>query len=227
MKNKIIVYVDGFNLYHSLRNNYPHLKQPDVLRLVENMLGEKYDIVSVKFYTAQVTGQLARATQKRYLDKLNEQEKVEVHDEGRFAPTIKEGILLTGDEHYKSLLQKFPKFIREFKLLRGLKLPHTLKFRIRVEKKTDVTLASHLVRDAFLGAFDIAAIITNDADFTEAIRVVRSVVKNGKKLPVWLLSPTLGKNGECDPTYDLKQVVSRIIHITESDFKKAQVSRKK
>ena len=38
------------------------------------------------------------------------------------------------------------------------------------EKGSDVNLGAHLVRDAFLKKFDIAAVLTNDTDLAEPIR---------------------------------------------------------
>ena len=42
------------------------------------------------------------------------------------------------------------------------------------EKGSDVNLGVHLVRDAFLDRFDEAAVLTNDTDLTEAVRIVTS-----------------------------------------------------
>ena len=78
---------------------------------------------------------------------------------------------------------------------RGLKVPYSLYnreqqrvYRVLVvksdEKGSDVNLASHLLRDAFLDKFDVAAIITNDSDLVEPIKIAN---RHGKKVGV--LSP--------------------------------------
>ena len=36
-----------------------------------------------------------------------------------------------------------------------------------------MNLASHLLRDAFRGAFQVAVLITNDSDLAEPVRIVR------------------------------------------------------
>src|SRR5680860_1221222 len=64
-------------------------------------------------------------------------------------------------------------------------LPDFAKVIKTEEKGSDVALGAHLVRDAFLGAFEQAAIITNDSDLTEPVRIV--VEELG--LPVILLTP--------------------------------------
>jgi len=44
------------------------------------------------------------------------------------------------------------------------------------EKGSDVNLASHLVRDAFMNLFDVAVVVTNDTDLIEPIKIVRDDV---------------------------------------------------
>jgi hypothetical protein len=54
------------------------------------------------------------------------------------------------------------------------------------EKGSDVNLGAHLVRDAFRGRFDLAAVLTNDTDLVEPIRIVTQELH----LPVTLLTPS-------------------------------------
>lgn len=44
------------------------------------------------------------------------------------------------------------------------------------EKGTDVNLAAHLVHDAHRNRFEAAAVISNDSDLKEAVRIVRREV---------------------------------------------------
>jgi hypothetical protein len=53
------------------------------------------------------------------------------------------------------------------------------------EKGSDVNLAAHLLRDAFLKNFEIAVLITNDSDLAEPVRIVRYDLG----LPVGILNP--------------------------------------
>jgi NYN domain len=54
------------------------------------------------------------------------------------------------------------------------------------EKGSDVNLGVHLVRDAFRQAFDIAAVLTNDTDLVEPVRIVTRELG----MLVTLLTPT-------------------------------------
>ena len=42
------------------------------------------------------------------------------------------------------------------------------------EKGSDVNLATHLLRDAFLNQMEVAVLVTNDSDLVEPVRIVRS-----------------------------------------------------
>ncbi len=49
------------------------------------------------------------------------------------------------------------------------------KLRFRNEKMTDVNIATHLVRDACEGAFDIAVLVGGDTDLLAAVEAVKSM----------------------------------------------------
>ena len=71
------------------------------------------------------------------------------------------------------------------------------------EKGSDVNLGVHLVRDAFKGAFDVAAVLTNDTDLVEPLRIVTQEVR----LPITLLTPV------AKPAPSLANVSTAIRHI--------------
>jgi hypothetical protein len=53
------------------------------------------------------------------------------------------------------------------------------------EKGSDVNLAAHLVRDAFQKRFEVAALVTNDSDLAEPVRIVTKELG----MPVGILNP--------------------------------------
>jgi hypothetical protein len=71
------------------------------------------------------------------------------------------------------------------------------------EKGSDVNVGVHLVRDAFTQAFDEAAVLTNDTDLVDAIRIVTQEAK----LPVTLLAPV------AQPATSLLNVATHVRHI--------------
>ena len=76
------------------------------------------------------------------------------------------------------------------------------------EKGSDVNLASHLVRDAYQQAFQVAVLITNDSDLAEPVRIVRQELN----LPVGVLNPHQHHSAE------LKRVATFLKRIRQSDL---------
>jgi len=90
--------------------------------------------------------------------------------------------------------------------------PDVVKVLKVEEKGSDVNLASHLLLDAFQNNFEVAAILSNDSDLVEPVRIVSQVIKK----PVGLLSPV------ANPTRDLGRVASFIKRISLSDLAVSQ-----
>ena len=65
------------------------------------------------------------------------------------------------------------------------------------EKGSDVNLAVHLVNDAWLDAYDCAAVVTNDSDIAEAMRLVK---KHHPAKRIGLLLPRAGS-----PSHQLRK----------------------
>ena len=70
--------------------------------------------------------------------------------------------------------------------------PDVVKVLKVEEKGSDVNLACHLLLDAFQGNFDVAAVLSNDSDLVEPMRIVTQVLRK----PVGLLSPVSNPNPE-------------------------------
>lgn len=75
-----------------------------------------------------------------------------------------------------------------------------------------MNLACHLLLDAFHGNFDVAAVLSNDSDLVEPIRIVTQVLRK----PVGLLSPVSNPNPE------LARVSSFIRRLSVSDLAASQ-----
>ena len=74
------------------------------------------------------------------------------------------------------------------------------------EKGSDANLATHLLVDAHLGAFDVAAVLSNDTDLVAPIRAVRRIFSK----PVDLLCPC------ARPSQALKDAAAFIKHVRPS-----------
>ncbi|HEX3682142.1 MAG TPA: NYN domain-containing protein [Bryobacteraceae bacterium] len=198
---RTIVYVDGFNLYFRLLEKRPAVKWLNIKALATHLLSPANRIVGVKYYTARVSGRFdvnAPARQQIYLDALRTVPEISIHM-GTFLLSEKFAGLVKPPEFRPRLVLPPP-------------WPDVVKV-IKVEEKgSDVNLASHLLMDAFQGNFDVAAVLSNDSDLVEPIRIVTQVV--GK--PVGLLSPV------SNPTPELNRVASFIRRISVSDLAASQ-----
>src|SRR6266478_3708251 len=140
---RTIVYVDGFNLYYRALKGTPY-KWLNIKKLAEQLLDRTNEVVLVKYYTARVSGKQdpsSPARQQLYLDALSTVPEVRVFF-GNFLANV-----ITRP------------------LVRPIKgLPTYVQVHHTAEKGSDVKLATHLLHDAWTGAFEAAAVISNDTD---------------------------------------------------------------
>lgn len=147
------VYIDGFNLYHRLLQNSPH-KWLDVKRLCEQLLKPYNEIVSIKYFTALVSGRTdpnQPIRQETYFRALQ-----------HYIPEL---------SIYYGSFQTHPKMARLVRPINGKNYAEVYKTE---EKGSDVNLSVHLLNDAWLDVYDSAVLISNDSDIAEALRLVRA-----------------------------------------------------
>lgn len=201
---RTIVYVDGFNLYYRMLKQRPELKWLNVKELASRVLRPENKIIAVKYYTARVSGRfdsLAPGRQQVYLDALASVPEVTLHmgtflSSKRFAglvhpPTFRP-ILPT------QLAQPWPAVVRVHKT---------------EEKGSDVNLASHLLLDAFKDSFDVAAVLSNDSDLVEPIRIATEELSK----VVGLLSPVSNPNPQLQSVSKFVRHIN-VGHLTASQF---------
>jgi hypothetical protein len=145
----VIAYIDGFNLYHGLRDRYGHrYLWMDTCRLVAR-LRPRDTIVAFRYFTAMVRDDpQAEARQQVYLGALR------AHNTGDMQ-------IVHGRYQAKSIACR----------------SCGNSWTAYEEKETDVNIAVSLVADAAASQADIGLIISADSDLCPAIRTARSVAK--------------------------------------------------
>jgi uncharacterized LabA/DUF88 family protein len=162
---RIIVYIDGFNLYYrALRK--PEHKWLNVQALAETLLPDD-DLVRIKYFTAKI--QPSRIDPRKHI-------RQQVYF--RALGTLPKVEILYGS--YITSCARMPLY-DEWKA--GVK--KLVRVAKQEEKGTDVNLAVHMLRDAFRGEFEAAAVLTSDSDLAEPFRIVAEELM----LPVILLHP--------------------------------------
>jgi uncharacterized LabA/DUF88 family protein len=191
--SRTFVYIDGFNLYYRALRGAAGRKWLDLEAFSAAVLPGSCEIERINYYTAHVSGRLdpgAPVRQHAYLRALGTLPKVRIHF-GNFLVTQK----------WSGLVQ--PPSFRPA-ALGPLGFDPEVAYVWKTEEKgSDVNLGVHLVRDAFTRAFDEAAVLTNDTDLVDAIRIVTQEAH----LPVTLLSPT------AKPATSLVAVSTHIRHV--------------
>lgn len=145
--DRLIVYVDGFNLYHGLRNesHREHLWL-DVVALAKE-LRPRSQIVRVYYFTAPVLDDPdARSRQAHYIHAMQARN-----------PRTLEVVMGRYQRKEKNCVSC------------------GASYTSYEEKETDVNIAVRLVADAARGLMDTALIISADSDMAPAVRMVQAI----------------------------------------------------
>lgn len=161
---KVRVYIDGFNLYYrALKGrqapNGGTYKWLDLGKLASAMMPPpNYTIDRIRYFTANVRSLPedpdAPVRQQAYLRALRTLPHIEVHY----------GFFMVSQTRARLVAP----------LSDGTK---TVDVHKTEEKGSDVNLATYLLRDGFRNEFDVAAVVTNDSDLVEPVRIVRDELK--------------------------------------------------
>lgn len=168
---KLALYVDGFNLYFRLLRGQTGTKWLDLCQLARRLFPND-ELVIVRYFTARIKALGDPDAPQRQLIYL------------RALATLPEVAVTFG---YFQLMEK-PRYLAT--PVEGL--PASVRVILPEEKGSDVNLATHLLADGFRGLYEKAAVITNDADLKEPIRVVEHELG----LPVTLVHPSPAPAGE-------------------------------
>lgn len=142
---RVMVFVDGFNLYYGLREKHGRkYLWLDLEALAVSLLKPGQQLVSVKYFTARVrSAPDSEQRQSDYLDALVAHcGRLEVID-GRFQEK---------DRHCRSCGSSWV---------------------VHEEKETDVSIAVALLESGVNDEFDVAMILSADSDLCPAVRALR------------------------------------------------------
>jgi NYN domain len=191
--SRTIVYVDALNLYYRALRYTGH-KWLNLEALSQASLPGHCQIARINYYYAPVSGRTdagAPGRQNVYLRALKTTPLVHPFKGNFIAKKAWAGLASPCEfrpRHWLAFIYPRPVVARVWKT---------------EEKGSDVNLGSHLVRDAFQGKFETAAVLTNDTDLVEPIRIVVEECQ----LPVILMTPTN------QPATSLLRYASDVRHI--------------
>jgi hypothetical protein len=186
----------------------------------------KYDINSIKYFTAKAKTRKddpdIALRQQIYLRALQKNPKIKIiygtfMESKKRVPIISR---LNNNKRQKLWVLLWDYLRYKAPLADGKNGAYQYVLSIKSEEKgSDVNLASHLICDSYENNFDLAAVITNDSDLSEPIRIVNQKLKK----PVGILSPVKKPKR---PNMNLVNASSFQKRIRESALKNSQFPQK-
>ena len=157
MTKRVVVYIDGFNLYYGMRSKgWRRYYWLDLSRLAERLLRSGQTLAGVKYFTARVVPDADSMDKARrqniYLEALGTLPELRIHY-GYYLPKT----------------QRCPDC--------------GATWQTYEEKMTDVNIAGELLSDAYEDAFDTAIVVSADSDLARPITMVRERFE-GKRVVV-------------------------------------------
>jgi uncharacterized LabA/DUF88 family protein len=141
---RVIVYIDGFNLYFGiLEKGWRRYLWLDLVALSKRLLTKNQTLITTKYFTARVRADAQKiARQSTFLQAISTRGGVDIF---------------------------FGRYQKKSKQCRNCHV----KWNEYEEKMSDVRLATELLRDAYTDQFDTALIISADADLLPPIEVIK------------------------------------------------------
>jgi uncharacterized LabA/DUF88 family protein len=173
------IYIDGFNFYYGAVKDTPY-KWLNFKKLFESLLAPAHQILSIKYFTAIVTGKIDPGQpirQKTFIRALK-----------KFIPEIS---VYYGKFLSHNVFKPLAYPIDQNTFGKYIKFANVIKTE---EKGSDVNIAVHLLNDAWLDHYDCAVIVSNDSDLAESLRLV----KEQHKKKIGLITP-----GKTHPSREL------------------------
>lgn len=147
-KERVIVYIDGFNLYFGMKEaSFTRSKWLNLTSLAQRIIKENQQLIEIKYFTSRVSNDPDK--QKRQSIYLEALESVNV----------------------KIIYGKYQTTTLECHRC-GY---NWVNFN---EKMTDVNIASHILIDAYQDKYDCAILISGDSDLVPPIRFIHDMFKN-------------------------------------------------
>lgn len=170
---RVSIYVDGFNLYKGALQSNSHLKWLNIVKLASFLAPEKL-LVEAMYFTAEIaptfTGDKAPDRQKLYLRALEISGTTVVKGNFRVDPRwmpIHDQLLTTFTRPEAFSAKSKLAAAKVFTTAVGPAQTLVTKFE---EKRSDVNLASHLLRDVYESKITHAIVVSGDTDLTTAIK---------------------------------------------------------
>jgi uncharacterized LabA/DUF88 family protein len=146
---RVIAYVDGFNLYFGLKSKgWRRYYWLNIQMLAQNLLKPNQRLLLTKYFTARITGPPDKEKrQSTYIEALE-------------------------------TLSEFQIFYGKYQLNPRQCSHCGVQDEVPNEKMTDVNIAVEILKDAYQDEFDVALLISADSDLVPPVKTVRELFSN-------------------------------------------------
>ncbi len=163
--NKVIAYFDGFNYYEGLRKKgWKKYYWQDLVKFVELFLKPYQELEEVRYFSAI----------QKNIEKAKRQDKL--FQANKLNPKFH---LILGEFKQRKRWRKIE--------CNGRKVSREIKFW--EEKKSDVALASYIIRDVVLNKCDTIFLFSADSDITPALDVIQELSNGIKSVKIIVFFP--------------------------------------
>lgn len=155
-RQRVITYIDGFNLYFGLRDSrMRRFYWLNLQALGATLLKRNQDLVRTKYFTARISGPTLgnRSSWARRLEAKRKRQNRYLEAVGTIGET---------DMYYGHYLAKRMKC-----------KTCGVVWQMQEEKMTDVNIATELLADAYEDRYDVAILISADSDLVAPVQAVR------------------------------------------------------
>ena len=198
---RAIVFVDGSNFYHGMKEAGIHPSGLNYTRLSQKLAGNR-ELIETRFYIGKIKQQENNIHlyqgQRRFLSRLKQQELVRI-----FHGPLKNIPAKGASRKLNRLLHRLPHNppISD-EILQNLRDIAKSEENQWVEKRVDVMIATDMVALAYQDKYDVAYLLSADGDFAPAVQEVRNTNRK-----VFVASAS--------PGYEIDQVANNFIPLNK------------
>jgi uncharacterized LabA/DUF88 family protein len=195
MGKKVIAYFDGFNYYEGLRKKgWRKYYWQDIVKFVEYFLKPYQELIKVRYFSA-IQKNIERAKRQDLLFQANKL-----------------------NPKFNLILGEFRRRIKWRNVdCNGKKVGRQI--HLWEEKKSDVALASYIIRDVVEGDCDTIFLFSADSDITPAFDVIKEITHSKKSVKIIIFFPPGNYSS------DLFHIANKVFQLEyhESKFKDSRL----
>ncbi len=190
---RTIVYIDAFNFYHGCLEGNNSCKWLDLKSFFESLLKANSEnetqIVKIKYFTTKIRSYIETKGNKRIpINALAEKQKRQ--------QVYLRALKAHAPEIINIYIGRFSSYPVEWPL--ADKPSEKVEVMRTEEKMTDVSLATHMLNDAWLDSYDCAILVSSDSDMITAIELIKhnALQKKIAHKEIGLITPAVNEKRE-------------------------------